>query len=74
MQVTWHYHALDVERMKLAAQYLVGVHDFTSFRAAGCQARNPVRDVHFLNVTQSGSLIILDIQADGFLHHMELQA
>lgn len=69
-KVTWHYHALDVERMKLAAQYLVGVHDFTSFRAAGCQARNPVRDVHFLNVTQSGSLIILDIQADGFLHHM----
>jgi tRNA pseudouridine38-40 synthase len=69
-KVTWHYHALNVERMKLAAQYLVGVHDFTSFRAVGCQARNPVRNVHFLNISQCGSLIILDIQADGFLHHM----
>ena len=69
-KVTWHYHALNVERMKLAASYLVGLHDFTSFRAVGCQARNPVRNVQFLNITQSGSLIVLDIQADGFLHHM----
>ncbi len=69
-KVTWHYHPLNLERMKKAAQYLVGVHDFHSFRAVGCQARNPVRHVHFLKLYQSGSLIVLDIQADGFLHHM----
>lgn len=68
--VTWHYHALDLARMQAAARYLVGEHDFTSFRAIGCQAKKAVRNVHFLELTQQGPLIVLDIQADGFLHHM----
>lgn len=69
-KVTWHYHPLNFDRMKIAANYLVGQHNFNSFRAVGCQSRNPNRHVHFLNLTKRGSLIILDIQADGFLHHM----
>lgn len=69
-KVTWHYHPLNFERMKIAANYLVGQHNFNSFRAVGCQSRNPNRHVHFLNLTKRGSFIILDIQADGFLHHM----
>lgn len=69
-KVTWHYHPLNIERMKMAAQYLVGVHNFNSFRAVACQSNNPVRHVHFLNITQRGHLIVLDIQANGFLHHM----
>lgn len=68
--VTWHYHALDLARMQAAAQHLVGVHDFTSFRAIACQSRKAVRNVQFLSLTQNGPLIVLDIQADGFLHHM----
>lgn len=68
--VTWHYHALDLARMQEAAPHLVGAHDFSSFRAIGCQARHPNRHVHFLTLTQQGPLIVLDIQADGFLHHM----
>lgn len=68
--VTWHYHALDVARMRAAAAHLVGKHDFSSFRAIGCQARHPNRDVHFITLAQQGPLIVLDIQADGFLHHM----
>lgn len=68
--VTWHYHALELSRMQEAAQYLVGEHDFTSFRAIGCQAKKATRHVHFLTLTQQGPLIVLDIQADGFLHHM----
>lgn len=69
-KVTWHYHPLDVGRMQQAATYLVGRHDFTSFRAVECQSNRPVRDVHFLKVWRQGPLIILDIQADGFLQHM----
>lgn len=68
--VTWHYHALDIERMREAAPCLVGVHNFQSYRAIGCQSRNPVRHVHFLTLSRRGPLIVLDIQADGFLHHM----
>lgn len=67
---TWHYHELDLARMQTAAQHLVGLHDFTSFRAMACQAKKAVRDVQFLTLTQKGPLIVLDIQADGFLHHM----
>lgn len=68
--VTWHYHALDMARMQAAAAHLVGRHDFSAFRAVGCQARHPVRDVQFLTLARRGPLIVLDIQADGFLHHM----
>lgn len=68
--VTWNYRPLDVERMKAAAEYLIGKHDFTSYRAVQCQAKNPVRDVTRLEITRHGSLIILDIQANAFLHHM----
>jgi tRNA pseudouridine38-40 synthase len=69
-RATWHYHDLDLGRMQEAARHLVGEHDFTSFRAIGCQAKKAVRNVHFLTLTQTGPLIVLDIQADGFLHHM----
>lgn len=68
--VTWHYHKLDLARMQAAARYLVGEHDFTSFRAVACQAPHPRRHVHFIELTQRGPLIVLDIQANGFLHHM----
>lgn len=69
-QVTWHYHPLDIAPMQEAAAHLVGEHDFTSFRAVQCQARHPVRNIHFAKLAQYGRLIVLDIQADGFLHHM----
>lgn len=69
-QVTWHYHAVDVNRMREAAAHLVGIHNFQSFRAVACQSRNPVRHVHFLRIIERKPLIIIDIQADGFLHHM----
>jgi tRNA pseudouridine38-40 synthase len=47
-KVTWHYHPLNFERMKIAANYLVGQHNFNSFRAVGCQSRNPNRHVHMV--------------------------
>ena len=69
-RATWHHAALDVERMQAAANALIGVHDFTAYRAMACQSKRPVRDVHFANLSRRGELIRLDIQADGFLHHM----
>ncbi|MEK6787815.1 MAG: tRNA pseudouridine(38-40) synthase TruA [Pseudomonadota bacterium] len=69
-RATWHHAALDVQRMQLAADALVGRHDFSAYRAVACQSKRPVRDVHFLRLSRRGDLIRLDIQADGFLHHM----
>ena len=68
--VTWNYRPLDVERMQAAAEYLVGEHDFTSYRAVQCQAKNPVRHVTRLTVSRHGPLIVIDVQANAFLHHM----
>ena len=56
--------------MKEGAKYLIGQHDYTSYRALACQAKSPIREIYHLNVSRQGSLIILDVKANGFLHHM----
>ncbi|OED40454.1 tRNA pseudouridine(38-40) synthase TruA [Endozoicomonas sp. (ex Bugula neritina AB1)] len=68
--ITWNYRPLDVERMQEAAAYLQGEHDFTSYRAVQCQAKNPVRTISHISVTRHGPLLVLDVQANAFLHHM----
>ncbi len=69
-RVTWIYHPLDVTPMAEAARHFLGEHDFSSFRAAGCQARSPVKTVEAISVVRSGEFIYLDIRATAFLHHM----
>lgn len=68
--VSFVYQPLDEVRMQLAAQYLIGTHDFTSYRAVACQAKSPVRTLHKLDVSRDGEFVHLDLLADGFLHHM----
>ncbi|MFK0572009.1 tRNA pseudouridine(38-40) synthase TruA [Endozoicomonas sp.] len=68
--VTWDYRPLDVERMQAAAEHLRGEHDFTSYRTIQCQAKNPVRQVARLDISRHGPLIVIDVQANAFLHHM----
>lgn len=68
--VTWTHKKMDVERMKKAAAHLIGKHDFTSYRAVGCQAKSPVRDVRQLDIYRSGRLVVIDVRANAFLHHM----
>jgi len=68
--LTWNYRPLDEQKMASAALYLVGRHDFSSYRAAECQAKSPVREIEFLNVDRFGDFIIIDVQANAFLHHM----
>jgi len=61
---------LNIERMREAAKYLVGEHDFSSFRTVRCQAKCPIKTVHHLELKQRGHLISIDIKASAFLHHM----
>ncbi|OPH35432.1 tRNA pseudouridine(38-40) synthase TruA [Moraxella equi] len=69
-QVTHFYEPLDVDVMVQASQLLLGTHDFSSFRSSMCQSNKPVRDVHHIRLFKNGAYLVLDIQADGFLHHM----
>lgn len=62
-------HALDVDAMRAAAQVLVGRHDFTTFRAAGCQARSPVKTLDRLDVMGEGEEVRIAASARSFLHH-----
>ena len=66
----WVYEPLDTERMHAASQALLGKHDFTAFRAAGCQASTPVREIASISVARDGDWIVLDVTANAFLQHM----
>ena len=68
--VAWERLPLDAERMHAAAQALLGMHDFTSFRALSCQARHPRRNVLAISVRRDGDEVCVEIEANGFLHHM----
>ena len=68
--VTWSRQDLDVEAMQIAAQALVGEHDFTSFRASQCQAHSPVRKIEFVELSRRGAYVLMRIKANAFLHHM----
>jgi tRNA pseudouridine38-40 synthase len=66
----WHVSPrLDAEAMHHAAQALVGQHDFTTFRAAECQAKSPVKTLDRLDVSQRGDEIHIEASARSFLHH-----
>ncbi len=64
------YKKCDVEAMRTAASYLIGTHDFTSFRAVGCQAKHALRTLGSIEITQVGNRIIISVEALSFLHHM----
>ena len=68
--VCWIREPLDHERMQQAAQALLGEHDFSSFRAAGCQSRTPMRRMLEIKVQRRGELLELAVTANAFLHHM----
>ncbi|ROR32836.1 tRNA pseudouridine(38-40) synthase TruA [Inmirania thermothiophila] len=69
-RVAWVHRPLDAARMAEAAAHLVGEHDFSAFRAVACQARHPVRELRELTVRRAGDLVILEAEANAFLHHM----
>ena len=66
----WHLpHPLDTGAMAAGAAYLLGKHDFTSFRAAACQAKSPLRTLDRLDVWREGDVIRVVAEARSFLHH-----
>lgn len=68
--VTQFDQALDAQVMHREAQCLLGERDFSAFRAASCQSLTPMRNIHFIEVTRRGRLLVVDIQGNAFLHHM----
>lgn len=69
-QVTHIYEPLNMDNMITATTHFQGTHDFSSFRSSLCQSNKPVRDIHHIRLFTHGAYLVLDIQADGFLHHM----
>ncbi len=66
----WVFRPLALEPMRQAAQFLLGEHDFSAFRAAECQAITPVKTMHSVEIEQRGDMFIFTLRANAFLHHM----
>lgn len=69
-RVGWVFRPLDRVAMQQAAAQLLGAHDFTSFRAAACQALSPVKIVERIDISQRGAYWRFEFEANAFLHHM----
>ncbi len=69
-RVCWEFRPLDCASMHACAQILVGEHDFSSFRAVGCQAKSARRNLMEIALTRHRQLIYLDVRANAFLYHM----
>ena len=68
-RVWWVPVPLDIEAMRRGASFLIGHHDFSSFRAAACQAKSPVKTLDKIDIFQDGDEIIFEVEARSFLHH-----
>lgn len=66
----FYYHPLDVEKMRQAASYLVGEHDFKSFCAVGAQVKTTVRTIYSCDVRKEGDIITIRVVGNGFLYNM----
>jgi tRNA pseudouridine38-40 synthase len=66
----WTFREVDAARLRDAAQVLIGEHDFSSFRAAECQAASPVRRIDRIGVDVHGPFVLLTFVGNAFLHHM----
>jgi tRNA pseudouridine38-40 synthase len=69
-RVGWVYRPLDGAAMREAITHLVGEHDFSSFRAAQCQAKTPVKTITRIDVSQRAGYWRFEFEANAFLHHM----
>ena len=68
-RVWWVPYQLNIEEMCRGAEHLLGYHDFTSFRAAACQAKSPLKTLDKLEISRQGDEIVFTVEARSFLHH-----
>lgn len=68
--VGWYHRELDLDAMQKAIKQLIGKQDFSSFRAANCQASSPVRDMIAAEIEKSGNILRFTFRANAFLYHM----
>jgi tRNA pseudouridine38-40 synthase len=66
----WVYRTLDESAMRQAAQYLLGEHDFSSFRASSCQALSPIKTMLRVDIHKHGPYWRFEFEGNAFLHHM----
>ncbi len=70
-RTAWHRpYSLDLGAMRAAAAHLVGEHDFSAFRAAGCQANTPVREIRSIDIEPAGDLVDIHVRGNAFLRNM----
>lgn len=69
-RVGWYHAPLNIENMTQAATCLLGEHDFSAFRAAGCQAKSAIKTLRHVSISRQDDLIVFDFTANAFLHHM----
>ncbi len=70
LERVWHVNQpLDVDKMNEAAKMLIGKHDFSTFRAANCQAKSPIKTLDFIQVEQVGEEVHITVSAKSFLYH-----
>lgn len=69
-QYMWHVgRTLDIPLMEQAVECLIGVHDYSSFRAIKCQAKHAIRSIEYIKFTREGDHLYIDCEARSFLHH-----
>ncbi|MBU3657793.1 MAG: tRNA pseudouridine(38-40) synthase TruA [Rhodocyclaceae bacterium] len=69
-RIGWFHRPLDATVMHHAVQSILGTHDFSSFRAAECQAKSPIRTLTEARVGRRGDWLVFDFAANAFLQHM----
>lgn len=69
-RVTWCYYPLEIDLMRAAGKYLLGEQDFSSFRSSQCSSKTSMRKVTDFSIERHGDFVVLEIEANAFLHHM----
>lgn len=66
----YYSNRININLMKKASRYLLGIHNFSSFQSSGCESKNIYKNIMHLNIFRKNMYIIFDIKADSFLYHM----
>lgn len=66
----WYRYPLNIQAMQQSVGFLIGEKDFSSFRSSQCESKTPMRNVSEIQIFRQDSFVIIEIEANAFLHHM----